>query len=67
MIADVVMNKIAVFWDVVPYSLTDTYQSFGGVCPLCLQDMRPEDKGSKFFETLLDIFLPDYMVSHPRR
>jgi hypothetical protein len=52
MIVDVVIMKkkknITVFWDVTPYSLVDIYQCSGGMYRLCLQDRRPEDRGSRF-------------------
>jgi hypothetical protein len=49
--------KIAVFWDVTPYSLVNRYQRFRGTCCFCLQGRRVNcAENKKFWEELIVCF-----------
>jgi hypothetical protein len=58
--------KIAVFWDVAPYSLVEIYRRFRGVYCLFHQGDDDDDGGSKHLWNVGE-FLPDYTAQHPRR
>jgi hypothetical protein len=48
--------KITVFWDVIPYSLVDMYQHFGGTWFLHLQDTGVKMKAVYSSETLIPTY-----------
>jgi hypothetical protein len=59
--------KMAVSWDVVPYSLVEVYRRFRGDCCLHHQGThRPHKGDSKHLYNVCKL-IPDYTAQHPRR